>query len=140
MTEDSVATSASPTSGPADPRTPAGGGGTGSSSGESGRDWSWVQPTVTIGSLVLAVLMPPVGLVGSIISLVWANRTGTSRTMPIIGIVVGALMIILFFAVVAMALVVFREAVHDGAFDLSALCAKRDSWGPFLDLAGYVCK
>lgn len=107
---------------------------------DSGHEWSWVRPTVTIGSLVLSVLNPPVGLVGSIGSLVWANRAGTSKTIPIIGIVVSVVLIFLTIVLAVVALVVFRNAVRDGAFDLNVLCARRDSWSSLLDLAGYECE
>lgn len=103
-------------------------------------DVSWAQKGVAIASLVLAVLMPVVGLVGSIVSLVWAKRTGASTKLPVWGIVVSIIMIILGIVLAIIAFAVLMNAVNAGALDLEALCSQRDSWGWLLDSLRYICR
>ena len=98
-----------------------------------------VQKGLAIGSLVLAVLMPLVGLVGSIASLVWARRTGAGTKVPTWGIVVSIVMIIVGIVVGIIAFIVLQNAVRAGALDLEALCAQRAKWGLLLDSLRFVC-
>ena len=103
-------------------------------------DTAWVQKWVAIASLVLAILLPVVGLVGSIVSFVWAKRTATSTRIPGWGIIVSIVMIIVGIVLGIIAFVLFTNAVNAGALDLEALCSKRDAWGWLLDSLRYVCR
>ncbi len=109
-----------------------------SASGRS--DTRWAQRGVAIGSLVLAILMPVVGLVGSIVSLVWAKRIGAGTKLPAAGIVVSIIMIILGVVLGIIAFVMFTNAVNAGALNLEALCSQRSQWGWLLDSLRYVCR
>ena len=99
-----------------------------------------IQKGLAIGSLVLAFFMPPVGIVGSIASLIWAKRSGTSTKIPVWGIVVGVVMVIVGIVVGIIALVLLQNAVNAGALNLEALCSNRSQWGWVLDSLRYVCR
>ena len=103
-------------------------------------DLAWVQRGLAIGSLVLAVLMPVVGLVGSIASLIWAGHTGASKKLPTWGIIVSIAMIILGIVAAIITFTVLTNAINAGALDVEALCARRDQWGWLLDSLRYVCR
>lgn len=93
-----------------------------------------------IVSLALAVVTPPVGLVFSVATLIWAKRSGESGTLAIWGIVVSLTLIVT--AVIA-SVVLFNQlanAAGDGLIDVQALCVHRDRWGWLIDSLRYVCR
>lgn len=103
-------------------------------------DTTRVRKGVAIVSLVLAIFLPIVGLIGSIVSLVWAKRSGASTKLPVWGIVLSIVMIALSIVLGVIAFVILTNAVNAGALDLEALCAHRSSWGWLLDSLRYVCR
>ena len=103
-------------------------------------DSSGLLKGASIVGLVLAFIVPFVGLVASIATLIWARRTGENGMLSIWGIVVSV--VILIFGVIVSIIVIstFARAASDGAIDIQALCAHRDQWGWLIDSLRYACR
>jgi hypothetical protein len=109
-------------------------------SSSSDLDLDWLQRALAIVSLVLAVFMPVIGLVGSVVSLMWARSNGASTTIPKWGIVVSVIFLIISVVVGILALILVLNAVSSGTFNIDAVCAHRDSWGWLLDSLRFICR
>ena len=103
-------------------------------------DTAWAQKGLAIASLVLAFALPLVGIVGSIVSLLWAKRTGASTRIPMWGIIVGVIMFIVGIVLGIIAFILLTNAVNAGALNVEALCENRGSWAWLLDSLRYVCR
>lgn len=93
-----------------------------------------------IVSLVLAVITPPVGLVLSIATLIWARRSGEKGILAVCGVVVS---VVLLITMVIVGFVLFGQlvnAANDGLIDVQALCVHRDRWGWLIDSLRYACR
>lgn len=115
---------------------------TDTSPGDSSRglDATTLRKGATIAGLVLAVLMPVVGLVVSVATYIWAKRSGEGGGLSVVGIVVS---VVLMIATVLVGFFLFTQlmaAAQDGALNFEALCAHQDRWGWLLDSLRYVCR
>jgi len=104
------------------------------------RDFSGLIRGLGIVGLVLAIIMPPVGLVVSIATLIWARQEGQSSTMATWGIILSVVMIIVGIIVAFMALSMFTRAANAGALNIEALCADRRQWAWLIDSLRLVCR
>lgn len=91
-------------------------------------------------SLALAIIAPPIGLIGSIATFFWARSAGASKTLAILGIIISIVMIILGIIVMIIAASLLANAATAGAINMEALCAHRDSWGWLIDTLRYACR
>ncbi len=106
----------------------------------SGLDLAGIRKGATITALVLAFIMPPIGLVLSIATFIWGKRSGESAKLALAGIVVGVVMLITMVIVGFFIFTQLVAAAGDGALNLEALCVHRDRWGWLLNGLRYVCR
>jgi len=104
------------------------------------RDFTGLIRGASVVGLVLAVIMPPVGLVASIATLIWARHEGQSATLSIWGIVVSVVLIITGIILGFIALSMLTSAANAGALNIEALCADRRQWSWLIDSLRYVCR
>ncbi|HMQ96370.1 MAG TPA: hypothetical protein PKD19_04080 [Candidatus Saccharibacteria bacterium] len=93
-----------------------------------------------IASIVLAIVNPPVGLVASVATFIWARRTGMPTTLAVWGMIVAVLTMIIMTMVAIWVLSILATAAADGAINMEALCQHRDSWGWLIDSLRYACR
>lgn len=106
----------------------------------NGLDLAAIRKGATITALVLAFIMPPIGLVLSIAAFIWGKRSGEGAKLALAGIVVGVVMLITMVIVGFMIFTQLVAAAGDGALNMEALCVHRDRWGWLLDSLRYVCR
>ncbi|MBK7819535.1 MAG: hypothetical protein IPJ61_00285 [Tessaracoccus sp.] len=99
-----------------------------------------IRKGVSIAGLVLAFLMPPVGLVVSVGVFIWAKRSGERGGLSLAGIVLAAVMLITMVIVGFWIFTQLVDAANAGALDLQSLCVHRDRWGWLLDSLRYACR
>ncbi len=107
---------------------------------QEGTDFETVRKGAGIVALVLAFVMPTVGLVANVAMFVWNKRVEVSTKLPVVGIIISVLLIIATIVVGLIALSLFRNAANAGAINVDALCAHRDQWGWLIDSLRYVCR
>lgn len=93
-----------------------------------------------IVSVVLAVINPPVGLVASIATFIWARKAGVSTRLATWGIIIAILMGIIMILIAAWILSFVAMAATDGAINMESLCQHRESWGWLIDSLRYACR
>ncbi len=113
-----------------------------SSHTDSGRglDAATIRKGASITALVLAVIMPAVGLVLSVATFIWAKRSGERGTLSLAGIVVSVVLLITMVIVGFFILSQLIDAANAGALNVEALCAHRDRWGWLIDSLRYACR
>lgn len=91
-------------------------------------------------SIVLAVINPPIGLLVSIVTFIWAKKAGVSTKLAAWGMVIAIIMnvMMVMFAIWLLSLV--GAAANDGVINMQAVCQHRESWGWLVDSLRYVCK
>lgn len=99
-----------------------------------------IRKGASIAGLVLAFIMPPVGLVTSVAAYIWSKRSGERGGLALAGIVVAAVLLITMVIVGFWIFTQLIDAASAGALDLQALCVHRDRWGWLLDSLRYVCR
>lgn len=103
-------------------------------------DAATVRRGMGVVGLVLAFLAPVVGLVVSVVTLVWARRSGERAGPAVWGIVVAVVLIV---ATVVVGFLLFTQlvgAANDGLLDVQSLCVHRDRWGWLIDSLRYACR
>ncbi len=103
-------------------------------------DTPTIRRGAAIASLVLAVVMPAVGLVVSVATYIWAKRSGESGGLSLAGIVVAAVLLVTMVIVGFWIFSQLIDAANAGALDLQALCVHRERWGWLIDSLRYVCR
>ncbi|HMR48240.1 MAG TPA: hypothetical protein PKE40_06410 [Arachnia sp.] len=99
-----------------------------------------IRKGASIAGLVLAFIMPPVGLVVSVATYIWSKRSGERGSLALAGIVVGIVLLITMVVVGFWIFTQLVDAAGAGALDLQALCVHRDRWGWLLDSLRYACR
>ncbi len=91
-------------------------------------------------SIVLAFINPPLGLITSIVTLIWAKKSGASTKLATIGMIVSILTLVmmLIFAIWVFSLI--GAAANDGVINMEAVCKHRESWGWLIDSLRYACR
>lgn len=99
-----------------------------------------IRKGASIAGLVLAFIMPAVGLVVSGATYIWAKRSGEGGGLSLVGIVVSVALLIAMVLVGFWIFTQLIDAANAGALDLQALCVHRDRWGWLLDSLRYACR
>lgn len=99
-----------------------------------------IRKGAAIAGLVLAVIMPAVGLVVSAATYIWAKRSGEGGGLSLAGIVVAVVMLVAMVIVGFWIFTQLIDAANAGALDLQALCVHRERWGWLLDSLRYACR
>lgn len=91
-------------------------------------------------SIVLAVINPPIGLLTSIVTLIWAKKAGEPTKLAAWGMVVSIIMIAIMVAVTIWIIKWMVAAATDGVINMDAVCQHRESWGWLIDSLRYACR
>lgn len=91
-------------------------------------------------SVVLAIINPPIGLLTSIVTFIWAKKAGVPTNLATWGMVIAIIMnvMMVIFAIWVFSLI--ATAANDGVINMQAVCQHRESWGWLVDSLRYVCK
>lgn len=91
-------------------------------------------------SIVLAVINPPIGLLASIVTMIWAKKVGESTKLATWGMVIAIItnVMMVIFAIWAFSLI--AAVANDGVINMQVVCQHRESWGWLIDSLRYVCR